>query len=215
MLIGSNSQCGQESFAFFTSGHRKFGSYLEIGAGDWLKLSNTYILENKMKWKGVSLEIQKKLANNFNKYRSNPCLAIDALTADYSTILSKYNLPKFIDYLSVDIEPAENSLAALKSIPFETYSFGFITFEHDLNVAESNYKIQAESRQFLLNHGYLLYIPDIKLNGKSFEDWFIHPKVSASLARFKLPKKYELLDGNELFTTRSRIRCQLYHWINS
>ena len=43
-------------FAYFFSSLKKNGTFIEIGSGNGVDLSNTYILEKKFKWKGVVCE---------------------------------------------------------------------------------------------------------------------------------------------------------------
>ena len=212
-LLGSQSQAGQESMAYFASGKRLSGSYLEVGAHDGFSMSNTFILETRFGWHGLSIEIDESLSLQFAKLRSNPCLAIDGITADYLSLLKQHNLPKNIDYLQIDIEPATNSLAALMAIPFREYSFGFITFEHDLDSSQDNSEIQQRARKFLISQGYLLWIENVKFNGSRFEDWFIHPSISPRIANFRIPASGLVHSGNEFFSTRSRIQCQIYNWL--
>jgi hypothetical protein len=90
---------------------------LEIGAHEPIFISNTYLLESVFSWQGISIELNRDIVTRHKAMRSNPCLLGDATTADYSDILDQAALPSVIDYLSIDIEPPQNSLIALKNIP--------------------------------------------------------------------------------------------------
>ena len=84
----------------------------------------------------------------------------------------KKKIPEIIDYLSIDIEPPEQTFKVLKKIILSGLKPKIITFEHD----EYNFgpKIKLESRKFLVNHGYKILKKDVLYLGKySFEDWYI------------------------------------------
>ena len=46
------------------------------------------------------------------------CLSEDATLYDYKSLFEERNYPKQIDYLQLDIDPAEGTLRALKALPF-------------------------------------------------------------------------------------------------
>ena len=60
----SKSQIFQDLFAYFFSNFKKKGVFIEIGGGNGVDLSNTYILEKKFKWKGVICEPDNRLHAN-------------------------------------------------------------------------------------------------------------------------------------------------------
>lgn len=64
----SYSQIGQdlEVIKFYNNKHDGF--FIEIGASDGIKLSNTYLLETQYKWKGICCE---PIPNNFEKLVKN------------------------------------------------------------------------------------------------------------------------------------------------
>lgn len=179
----SNSEAGQESFVLNMLDEKKDGYYLEIGAFESKHTSNTYLLEKEYGWKGVSFEIVPERANQFNGDRSNPCICADATTFDYKSYLDENNFPRRIDYLQLDVEPAENTLLALKQLPLNDYRFSVITYEHDLYVdPENNKHIKAESIELLKSYGYVLAVENIKVDHpdwplREFEDWWIDPEV--------------------------------------
>lgn len=80
-------------------------------------------------------------------------------------ILESYNVPNYIDYLSLDIEGAEVEI--LSSCPFDKYSFGCITVEHN-----GNKKNQHIIQNILTNNGYKLY------STVKWDDWYISDKLS-------------------------------------
>ena len=60
----SKSQIFQDLFAYFFSDCKKKGTFIEIGGGNGVDLSNTYILEKKFKWRGVICEPDSRLHTN-------------------------------------------------------------------------------------------------------------------------------------------------------
>ena len=173
------SQVGQDQFAIDMLKEKNNGTYVEIGAYHSKEISNTYMLEKEYGWTGVSFEIDPDRVNEFNANRSNKCYRADATTFDYETLFNSLNLPKQIDYLQVDIDPAGNSLMALLALPLEKYRFSAITFEHDLYVDPSNMAIKDKQKEVLFGLGYVLYRENVTepYYGLPFEDWWIDPKV--------------------------------------
>jgi len=196
---GSQSQAGQESFVLNMTNWKKDGYYVEIGAFDpWID-SNTYNLEQEYMWKGFGIEIKSECADNF-KSRNNPCLTLDATTADYFDLFKEYSAPKQIDYLQLDIEPAENTLAVLLRMPFEEYRFSVITFEHDIYDTNwpDNHKHKDTAKNILETHGYKLIAENINHGeNRPFEDWYIDPNVINE--DLWSPAICNNVDGNILF----------------
>ena len=81
------SQSGQDQFAHNLSGFN--GLYLEIGAHDPIINSNTFNLEIKCKWKGISIEKDKsfKKAWDVTSNRKNEIIWDDAFNIDYSKLV--------------------------------------------------------------------------------------------------------------------------------
>lgn len=168
----SNSQAGQESFVLNQLQEKRQGYYVEIGGYHAVELSNTYLLETEYDWSGVSLEIDQERAELYNESRRNPCLTVDATNYNLRPYFVKHKWPKQIDYLQIDIEPAQQTLAALLSLPMD-YRYSVITFEHDRYAGGDNDQHQQTAYDFLTDHGYKRVVKNL-LN---FEDWYIDPNV--------------------------------------
>jgi hypothetical protein len=193
----SHSQAGQESFVMNMLGWKTHGFYVEVGAYHPVTLSNTYRLETDYSWGGISFEIDRGRADEFNKNRVNHCVIDNATTCDYKKYLNDIEAPRQIDYLQLDIEPAINTYKALCGIPFDDYRFSVITFEHDLYNDDKNTQIRQDSRQMLYDNGYQLVVGDIKSAGYIFEDWYVDPTaVDESIWR---PVIANDVDGSSLF----------------
>ena len=108
--------------------------------------------------------------NKPNRERFYPqgvsCQEIKLQAMPLADILRKYNAPKHIDYLSMDIEGAE--YRALHNFPFDEYSFGCMTIE------KASAKL-VKIRQLLLSQGYRL------VNVKGPDDFWVHPSVGYQL----------------------------------
>jgi len=174
---GSYSQAGQESFVLDYLMEKKNGFYLEIGTYDSKIMSNTYLLETQYGWSGVGLEIEKSRAEEYNLNRSNLCLNVDATKFNYLEYFENNNIPKTIDYLQIDIEPAFQSLEALKLLPLDKYRFSTITFEHDLYADENNSYIKQIAKDLLLSYGYVVFKENVECDGKIFEDWYVDSSI--------------------------------------
>jgi len=171
------SQVFQDLFVLMATNGKIGGKYLEIGSNKPLEHSNTYLLENKFNWKGISLEINQSLVDIFNSKRNNECFCLDATKANYLELLDSRNWETDWDYLQLDCEPAKNTFEALLSIPFNKYRFATITFEHDW-YCDVDKTIRDKSRKYLEMFGYVLVVSNVSVDDKSpFEDWWVHPDL--------------------------------------
>lgn len=159
----------QESYVLTMTKEKRNGVYVEIGSGDPQKGSNTWLLETEYGWTGLAIDINKELADKYNKERSNPCIAADALTFDYLQYFKKNDFPKTIDYLQIDIDGHDRGLCllALLALPMLQYRFKVITIEHDLCVDFKRQAMRDAQREILHALGYRL---TGQLDG---EDWWI------------------------------------------
>jgi hypothetical protein len=158
------------------------GTYLEIGAGWPEHISNTALLERNFGWTGISIDyLDEHVADWAATNRT--LTQTDALYIDYTKLMS--NMPKTVDYLSVDCDPGEISLAILKRLPFDQYRFKIITFEHECYTEGPAVKLA--SREFLTSQGYQLVVSNVSHLGISvdYEDWWCHPDL-VDVDRFQL-----------------------------
>jgi hypothetical protein len=169
------SQACQDIFVLDMLKEKKQGFYLEVGASHPFESNNTFLLEDEYEWRGISVEIDEYLADEYNQERRNICYTADAITFDYQGKLSENNFPHQIDYLSLDIEPAENTYKALLALPMSTYRFSVITYEHESYVAGDKYMNMA--REYLKGLNYQLVVGNVKSRGRDFEDWWIDPAI--------------------------------------
>ena len=162
------SQAGQDEWVL---SHIKQGYYVEIGASHPINISNTYLLEQNG-WEGVSVDIDNQCQELWHQTRKNRLIIGNALTTSFDW------LPKRVDYLSLDIDPAWNTYEMLTKLPHKTTRFSLITYEHDYYTYAGNTPDYRElSRTYLYNLGYRLLVPDVCHEGKPYEDWWIDKTV--------------------------------------
>jgi hypothetical protein len=179
MAYVTYSQSKQDDFVIKTLDYKTGGVYVEIGAYHSKRISNTYLLEKDYGWSGVSFEIEPKRVDEFNANRRNKCYMADATNFDYELLFKRLELPKQIDYLSLDIEPAKYTLLALMALPLHDYRFSVITFEHDLYADKNNIHVKNKQQDILSGLGYKLVRDNVNIKDKPFpfEDWWIDPLI--------------------------------------
>ena len=74
----------------------------------------------------------QNLVEGWKEQRPNDiCLLEDAIKVDYIKLCKDNDLPNYIDYLQLDIDPASNTFKVLKKSHLMILEFGVITYEHD------------------------------------------------------------------------------------
>jgi hypothetical protein len=171
------AQTYQDMFILTMLKGKRNGKYLEIGAADPYKGSNTALLEKQFGWVGASLEILEDEVNKFKRERNNPVFLQDATKVDYTKFLQELDLGTEYDYLQVDCEPPSVTFEILKKIPLDKYKFAVITFEHDY-YADITKSYRELSRDYLRDKGYVLVASNIAPNNTAcYEDWWVHPDL--------------------------------------
>ena len=180
MKYNSQARENQDRFAVAVLDGKKNGTYVEVGGYLPIEWNNTFMLEKEFGWTGISLELFEKFSSQWNGLRSNPCITCDATTIDLNSLIEENNLPKVIDFLQLDIDPAASTFKVLENIDFDKHSFRIITFEHDVYRGEDTIEIRNKSREILQGHGYTLLIPDVSHGDLKFEDWYIKEDLMPS-----------------------------------
>jgi len=188
---GSRGEALQDSFVLSILGGKRNGFYLEIGSAGPEIANNTFLLEKSFNWNGISIEFNPDLVDEFSQLRSNSCILADATKFDFLACLEENNFPEVIDFLQLDIDPAANTLLALKQIPFNKYRFSVVTFEHDLYRSADNIRVKSEAASILEKHGYIRIVDNLQVipgvpendgNWAPFEDWWIHKDMLKNYA---------------------------------
>jgi len=176
------SQAMQDIFVLSILNGKKHGTYVEIGGDHPLFINNSYLLESKFGWTGISIDINQDKVYQYNNIRKNKCICTNAVTADYESMFRENKLPSQIDYLQLDIDPPGQTLSALKKLPHHKYRFSVITYETDLYNGGTS--AQIESQKLLLSLGYELLVQNVSNDGYPYEDWYVDPAtVDASITK--------------------------------
>jgi hypothetical protein len=163
----------QESFVVAMTEEKCNGFYVELGADEPYKGSNTVLLE-KMGWTGLAIDNNPESVEQYRQSdRKNKSVCADAITFDYRKYFVENNFPKQIDYLQIDIDGHETArgLLALIAIPLNVYRFSVIQFEHDCNRSYKFKDMRNAQREILNALGYQLVIQE------AGEDWWVDPSV--------------------------------------
>ena len=168
-------QSAQDLFVTSVLEGKRNGTYLEIGGAHPFDSNNTYLLETEFNWKGFSIEYNPLLCQLHQSFRSNECICEDATAIDYADLFISRQLPHQIDYLSLDIDPAENSFKALQALPLSEYRFSVITYEHDKYLSGNTF--MEKSRHLLSELGYHLACSNVHCFGRDYEDWWVDPLI--------------------------------------
>lgn len=185
------SQAFQDMFALTVLEGKTSGTFLDIGCHDPEFHNNTYLLEKLYGWNGFGIDLNQEILTKYQNDRKAEAVCADAVNFDYSEVLNKFDV---IDYLSLDIDPPHQSLAALYKIFSYNKHIKVITFEHDAYIAGD--KVRAESRAFLQEH-YDLIVPNAMThNSEYYEDWWCHKSLNIGnkFANCKLNEKNMPLD---------------------
>jgi hypothetical protein len=169
------SQAFQDIFTLSILDGKTNGTYVEIGGDHAVIINNSYLLETEFDWTGVSFEIDQEKVYNYNSLRKNKCVCADATCFDYKTFFENKNFPKQIDYLQIDIEPAWQTLSALKALPLDDYRFSVITYETD--IYKDGPDSGEEAMQILLSKGYQLVARNVANLNNPYEDWYVDPNI--------------------------------------
>jgi len=203
------SQIGQDRFVTEVLNNKLNGYFVDIGAGHPKEINNTFYLEKKLGWNGLSIDMgpenefchieagttKHEFLNLWETTRSSEFVCGNALKLDYEKLFDERSVPETIDYLSIDLEPADITYECLLKIPFEKYKFKIVTFEHDLyRDPENNIKYLNGARDFLKKFNL------VPLNVKKFlkscgydthrisiqEDWFLNVELLKKDSKLKV-----------------------------
>ena len=167
------------------------GFFLDIGAGVSdldaetvliSTMSNTYGLEQFRDWNGIAIDYDEKYIQEAKKFRSCIMICEDLMEVNINDILQKNNAPKKIDYLSFDVDAAQEKV--FNELDFSVYSFKTITYEHNLFLADKNsdgstiQKHYTESRKRFSDLGYKLLFGNVGVfPGQPVEDWYVDEEI--------------------------------------
>jgi hypothetical protein len=189
----SKSQIFQDLFAYFFSDCKKKGTFIEIGGGNGVDLSNTYILEKKFKWRGVICEPDSRLHTNImtkrkcfletkpvsNSLNKNIYFYFKGLYNSYSSFdsspsakkLKSISLNNLIRKYQlgknidyISIDTEGNELDIIKNFNFKKYNVKIFTIEHNFKK-----KIRENIYKILKKNNYQRVFRYISY----MDDWYI------------------------------------------
>jgi hypothetical protein len=173
IVVENFSQAGQDIFVLTCLNGKKNGTFLDLGCNNPIKINNTYLLEKKFNWSGLSIDIDSNHTMLYEGIRQSSVITEDCTNIDFEKVM-KYYKSSHIDYLSLDLEPASITMMCLKNIPFDKVEFSLITFEHDSYRFGNSYR--DESRDIFEKNGYKLICADVSNCNCVYEDWYYNPK---------------------------------------
>ena len=101
---GNYSQQAQDLFVLSCLNGKENGVYLDLGCNHPERINNTYLLESKFNWTGLSVDLDKSYTDTYNT-RKSKVLWQDATKLDFNHVIKLLGTNK-VDYLSLDLEPA-------------------------------------------------------------------------------------------------------------
>lgn len=194
MDIEYRAQSGQDAWVVACYGGRRDLRFADVGAGDPVQISNTFALERSLEWSGVLCDIAT--IDRLQAVRSKANAYVDdALSADWHAVFDRQfgSGPKVIHYLSLDLEPASSTLAALSRLLETEWIFGCLTVEHDRY--RFGRHVQVGMQAMLASAGYRMVLQDARVlvDGTSvpFEDWWIHPDLHCEFVARRLAEQIQ------------------------
>ena len=176
-------QAAQDWLVASLTGNR-VGSFVDLGAGDPERNSNTVLLERVFGWRGVLADIATRDSLVRDRSSENSIFG-DAFDADVDAAIVRLAGDQgMIDYLSLDLEPPDLTLRRLCSLPLDRVRFGVVTCEHDL-YRDPTGSIKAAMAGVLVHHGYRLVADNVLMIAGSgdecglvpVEDWWVHQSI--------------------------------------
>lgn len=168
------SQLGQDVIVDRILNQQRDGHFVDLGACWFDNMNNSYFFEKERGWRGVAVEYDEKFSRGWAENRPNTTHVLtDARTVDYEKLFTDNNLPRMIDYLSIDLEPPESTLECLYSVLKANYEYKVITFEVDYY---RDKVVRDVSRKLFGDRGYIL-IGEILDRGQHIDDVWVHPSI--------------------------------------
>lgn len=179
------AQLKQDRFVAGVCAHIHAGSFVDIGAGEPKKISNTYALEKSFGWSGLLCDIEHFSALERDRSPKNIVLrdALAPTSADWSFhFASIATKDRWIDFLSLDLEPPDLAISVLLALPLNTFRFRVCCIEHDA-YREERGKIRRDLiRCYMAWLGYnQVSCAGLASHGE-IEDWFVHPNAGIDAA---------------------------------
>ncbi len=164
------------------------GYFLDIGAGTNFETklrppgyhSDTMFLEKQRGWRGICIDLGQYWVDSSKEFRDCNLVRADLIEENINDILQKYDCPDTIDYISMDVDAAQDKV--FNDFNFDKYKFKFMTIEHNLYLSKdnaSNFAVECESWRSKLNDmGYKLLVKNVIFDGHgAVEDWWVDQEL--------------------------------------
>jgi len=179
------SQASQDDFVNLVLNKQQQGYFVDVGGGcSDSKIESNSLFFEELGWKGLVVDADKTRFFNRNCYFEEALIGDgNNGTQKLADILVKHQVPKIVDYLSIDIEGQDFN--AVKSFIESDYSFKVATIEHNLYSRNPGVvELKTMIFNFLASNGYVRVIDNAGHQatlknlhmGWPFEDWYINPK---------------------------------------
>ena len=151
------SQLYQDVFASFIIGDKFDKTFLEFGATDGFELSNSYLLENSLAWKGLLSEPSPQWHEDLRKNRKNTKIITKCIWKETGKKLDFFmsdfgELSTLNDFIESDIDSIpENTVERKKGgkiISVETISLNDVIKEYFNNKCPSYISIDTEGSEY-------------------------------------------------------------------
>lgn len=193
-LKHSYSQIFQDLLVLYLLKQKKNGWFIEIGVGNGIDLSNTYLLEKKYNWKGILCEPDIRNFKKIKKFRNSKLIEslIDKKCDDKVTFYlnkdpyssssknSKNNVKKIysnsiclnhlferneLDVVDyISIDTEGNEYEILKNFNLKKYKVKIFTVEHNFN-----FEKRKKIKDLLTSNGY----KNIYRYLSHMDDWYV------------------------------------------
>jgi hypothetical protein len=149
------------------------GTFLDIGAGDPVRFSNSVYLERVRSWRGICSD--PGFVEEHRAQRSSIAYG-DAFRVPWAEEVEAAGLVRdgAVDFLSLDLEPPDLTLAMLILLPLDRVRFRVACVEHDQWRPGGDYRM-ARMRGVMVTHGYQYVCTITDHNKLGIEDWWVDP----------------------------------------
>ncbi len=175
------SQLYQDVFAHFIIGNKFDKTFFEFGATDGLELSNSYMLENSLGWKGVLSEPSPQWYNPLRKNRKNTEIITKCIWSESGKTLDFFMSDEGIySTLKNFIESDKNSMPGNttqrkkggKVISVNTISLNDVIKDYFNNISPSYISVDTEGSEYEILKSFNLdtYRPKVFTIEHNFSD---------------------------------------------
>ena len=164
MLKESYSQEGQDTRALNYFNGKKEGYFVDIGANEGIIISNTYLFEKKLYWKGICSEPLPKAFELLQKNRDVIC---DNAVYSKSNLKLEFSCDRWLSGITTDIDQRYLKTLAKPRITVNTITFQDLLTKHNapkiihylsLDTEGSEYFILRSIKDILIKHKVHIYI---------------------------------------------------------